>query len=125
MKHDIDRRRRIQWVRQVDLFERCAQESQMHLYPYVLLILFLLPSLSTKAGVPHRVFFCFCFTGQYHTARPYIRVTSIPNFDPTNLPYWDLYVKEGTADTIKVGGTMAGEFTAGLSGEFIHGSCLG
>ena len=55
-------------------------------------------------------------TGQYHTARPYIRVTSIPNFDPTQLPYWDIYVKEGTADTIKIGGTMAGEFTAGLSG---------
>ena len=48
--------------------------------------------------------------------RPYIPVTKIPNFDPTRLPYWDIYVKEGTDSTIKVGGTMAGEFTAGLSG---------
>ena len=40
----------------------------------------------------------------------------IPNFDPTKLPYWEIYESEGTAQTIKVGGTMAGEFTAGLSG---------
>ena len=53
---------------------------------------------------------------QYHSARPYIPVTQIPSFDPTKLPFWDIYVKEGTADTIKVGGTMAGEFIAGLSG---------
>jgi len=53
---------------------------------------------------------------QYHTARPYIRVKGIPNFDPSKLPFWDIYVKEGTADNIKIGGTMAGEFTAGLSG---------
>lgn len=60
----------------------------------------------------------FLYAGQYHTARPYIRVTSIPNFDPSALPYWDIYVKEGIADTIRVGGTMAGEFTAGLSGKW-------
>jgi hypothetical protein len=48
--------------------------------------------------------------------RPYITVSKIPNFDPTRLPYWDTYVKEGKDKTIKVGGTMAGEFTAGLSG---------
>jgi len=54
--------------------------------------------------------------GQYHTARPYIPVKGIPNFDPTQLPYWDIYQREGTADKIKIGGTMAGEFTAGLSG---------
>lgn len=53
---------------------------------------------------------------QYHTMRPYIPVSKIPNFDPTRLPYWDIYVREGKASTIKVGGTMAGEFTAGLSG---------
>eukprot|EP00977_Amphora_coffeiformis_P021986 scaffold10157_cov162-Amphora_coffeaeformis.AAC.4 len=57
-----------------------------------------------------------CAAGQYHTARPYIPVKGIPNFDPTQLPYWDIYQREGTADKIKVGGTMAGEFTAGLSG---------
>jgi hypothetical protein len=48
--------------------------------------------------------------------RPYVTVSKIPNFDPTRLPYWDTYVKEGKDKTIKVGGTMAGEFTAGLSG---------
>ena len=53
---------------------------------------------------------------QYHNMRPYITVSKIPNFDPSKLPYWDIYVKEETAATIKVGGTMAGEFTAGLSG---------
>jgi hypothetical protein len=40
----------------------------------------------------------------------------MPNFDPLQLPYWNTYKCEGKADTIKVGGTMAGEFTVGLSG---------
>jgi hypothetical protein len=53
---------------------------------------------------------------QYHLIRPYIAVTKIPSFDPTVLPFWDIYEREGTADGIKVGGTMAGEFTSGLSG---------
>jgi ABC-type lipoprotein export system ATPase subunit len=53
---------------------------------------------------------------QYHLLRPYISVSKIPNFDPTALPFWEIYEKEGVADSIKVGGTMAGEFTAGLSG---------
>mmetsp|Transcript_9312 Transcript_9312/g.25753 ORF Transcript_9312/g.25753 Transcript_9312/m.25753 type:complete len:485 (-) Transcript_9312:125-1579(-) len=53
---------------------------------------------------------------QYHSMRPYIPVSKIPNFDPTKLPYWDIYVTEGKAKSIQVGGTMAGEFTAGLSG---------
>jgi uridine kinase len=53
---------------------------------------------------------------QYHTLRPYITVKTIPNFDESQLPFWDIYVREGKADTIKVGGTMAGQFTAGLSG---------
>lgn len=48
--------------------------------------------------------------------RPYIKVSAISNFDETQLPYWDTYVKEGTDLTIPVGGTMAGKFTAGLSG---------
>jgi hypothetical protein len=48
---------------------------------------------------------------QYHNIRPYVTVSKIPNFDPSKLPYWDIYVKEGKADSIKVGGTMAGEFT--------------
>ena len=53
---------------------------------------------------------------QYHNMRPYIKVCMIPNFDETELPYWDTYVKENKTSTIQVGGTMAGEFTAGLSG---------
>eukprot|EP00584_Thalassiosira_punctigera_P010888 CAMPEP_0172545922 /NCGR_PEP_ID=MMETSP1067-20121228/15753_1 /TAXON_ID=265564 ORGANISM="Thalassiosira punctigera, Strain Tpunct2005C2" /NCGR_SAMPLE_ID=MMETSP1067 /ASSEMBLY_ACC=CAM_ASM_000444 /LENGTH=531 /DNA_ID=CAMNT_0013332759 /DNA_START=130 /DNA_END=1725 /DNA_ORIENTATION=- len=53
---------------------------------------------------------------QYHNLRPYIAVSSIPNFDPSRLPYWDLYVKEKKADGIIVGGTIAGQFMAGLSG---------
>jgi len=32
------------------------------------------------------------------------------------LPYWNIYEKEGKDQTILIGGTMAGEFTAGLSG---------
>jgi len=48
--------------------------------------------------------------------RPYITVSKIPNFDPTRLPYWQIYEREDTANTIKAGGTMAGQFTAGLSG---------
>lgn len=74
---------------------------------------------------------------QYHTLRPYIPVRKIPNFDPTRLPYWSLYSTKETPEgsrtndvessrdrdvnssynpNIKIGGTMAGEFTAGLSG---------
>ena len=53
---------------------------------------------------------------QYHTVRPYIPVAKIPHFDPTQLPYWSVYEKEGTAGTIPVGGTLAGTFTPGLSG---------
>eukprot|EP00522_Entomoneis_paludosa_P002878 CAMPEP_0172468606 /NCGR_PEP_ID=MMETSP1065-20121228/61671_1 /TAXON_ID=265537 /ORGANISM="Amphiprora paludosa, Strain CCMP125" /LENGTH=487 /DNA_ID=CAMNT_0013226029 /DNA_START=17 /DNA_END=1480 /DNA_ORIENTATION=+ len=53
---------------------------------------------------------------QYHSMRPYIPVSKIPKFDPTRLPYWDIYIREEKADSIQVGGTMAGEFTAGLSG---------
>ena len=50
----------------------------------------------------------------------------IPNFEPSRLPYWDLYANktvEGGAKNasynpaIKIGGTMAGEFTAGLGGQ--------
>jgi hypothetical protein len=43
-------------------------------------------------------------------------VCKIPKFDPTTLPYWDIYIKENKASTIQVGGTMAGEYTSGLSG---------
>jgi ABC-type lipoprotein export system ATPase subunit len=53
---------------------------------------------------------------QYHNIRPYVIVSKIPNFDPKGLPYWDIYEREEKAATIRVGGTMAGEFTAGLSG---------
>ena len=72
----------------------------------------------------HKLHKC-CYVRQYHTVRPYIQVRKIPNFEPSRLPYWDLYAKktvEGGAKNasynpaIKIGGTMAGEFTAGLSG---------
>lgn len=54
---------------------------------------------------------------QHHSMRPYIKVSSIPNFDPSQLPFWeDTYVREGVADTIRVGGYLAGKLTAGLSG---------
>lgn len=53
---------------------------------------------------------------QYHSIRPYVTVSKIPNFDPTGLPYWEIYQNEKKDKSIQVGGTMAGEFTAGLSG---------
>ncbi|CAB9510147.1 expressed unknown protein [Seminavis robusta] len=56
------------------------------------------------------------YVRQYHSLRPYIPVAAIPDFDETELPFWNIYKQEGTAETIKVGGTMAGAFTAGLSG---------
>ena len=69
----------------------------------------------------HKLHKC-CYVRQYHTVRPYIQVRKIPNFEPSRLPYWDLYANktvEGGAKNasynpaIKIGGTMAGEFTAG------------
>ena len=72
----------------------------------------------------HKINKC-CYVRQYHTLRPYIPVGEIPLFDPTRLPYWHLYENrelvpgkknESYNPKIKIGGTMAGEFTAGLSG---------
>ena len=57
------------------------------------------------------------YTRQYHMIRPYIVVRKIPNFDPSQLPFWETYEREGKADSIRVGGTLAGKFTQGLSGE--------
>ena len=31
------------------------------------------------------------YVRQYHTLRPYIPVRKVPDFDPTQLPYWNLY----------------------------------
>ena len=59
------------------------------------------------------------YVRQYHNLRPYVPVSKIPNFDPTKLPFWNLYSDEKSDSynpNILVGGTMAGEFTAGLSG---------
>jgi ABC-type nitrate/sulfonate/bicarbonate transport system ATPase subunit len=67
------------------------------------------------------------YVRQYHTLRPYIPVCMIPNFDPTRLPFWSLYSQKEALDgsgeknasynpKVKIGGTMAGEFHAGLSG---------
>mmetsp|Transcript_6656 Transcript_6656/g.23546 ORF Transcript_6656/g.23546 Transcript_6656/m.23546 type:complete len:500 (-) Transcript_6656:72-1571(-) len=54
------------------------------------------------------------YVRQYHNLRPYVTVAQIPSFDPSKLPFWDLYATE--KQTIKIGGTMAGDFTAGFSG---------
>lgn len=43
-------------------------------------------------------------------------MSQIPNFDPSLLPFWSIYVGEGKDKAIKVGGSMAGKFYAGLSG---------
>eukprot|EP00984_Skeletonema_dohrnii_P031828 scaffold24854_cov78-Skeletonema_dohrnii-CCMP3373.AAC.1 len=53
---------------------------------------------------------------QYHNLRPYITVSSIPAFDPTQLPYWDIYIREKKDESIIVGGTIGGTFMPGLSG---------
>ena len=56
---------------------------------------------------------------QYHTLRPYIPVRKIPDFDPTQLPYWSLYSQKTLKGSdaknvsynpdVKISGTMAGE----------------
>jgi hypothetical protein len=56
---------------------------------------------------------------QYHNIRPYVIVSAIPNFDPKQLPYWDIYEREAKADTIQVGGTMAGQYTGKLDSSFV------
>ena len=61
---------------------------------------------------------------QYHNIRPYVYVSAIPNFDPKQLPYWDIYEREGKADSIQVGGTMAGEFTGTLETSPLKKLCL-
>jgi hypothetical protein len=63
----------------------------------------------------HKAHECI-YIRQYHNIRPYITVSKVPNFDPTELPYWSIYQKEGKDKRIQVGGTMAGEVTNGLSG---------
>jgi hypothetical protein len=52
---------------------------------------------------------------QKPVVRPYIPVSTIPDFDPTLLPFWKFYERNGTAETVKVGGTLAGKFTEGLT----------
>jgi len=67
------------------------------------------------------------YVRQYHTLRPYLPVCKIPAFDPTQLPYWKLYSEKTLVGgggmknvsynpNVKIGGTLAGRFTAGLSG---------
>jgi len=74
----------------------------------------------------HKLHSC-TYIRQYHTLRPYVPVKKIPRFDPTQLPYWKLYSDKELKESggkknesynpgVKIGGTMAGEFTAGLSG---------
>lgn len=56
------------------------------------------------------------YVRQYHNMRPYITVSKIPHFDPTQLSYWNTYQQENVDTTIQVGGTMAGQTVQGLSG---------
>ena len=39
---------------------------------------------------------------QFHSIRPYIPVSKIPKFDPTELPYWNTNVDEEKDLTIQV-----------------------
>jgi hypothetical protein len=48
---------------------------------------------------------------QHHSLRPDITVSRIPNFDPSKLPFWNIYESNGTALTVKVGGFMSGRYT--------------
>lgn len=68
---------------------------------------------TTFLGDVHKNHQC-TYIRQYHNLRPYIAVNLIPNFDQTQLPFWSIYAKENP--DIKIGGTMAGEFTPGFSG---------
>jgi hypothetical protein len=56
----------------------------------------------------------FCPTTLCHSCSPVfgvqITVSNIPEYDPTGLPFWEIYVKEGKSNTIRVGGTLAGNF---------------
>jgi len=78
---------------------------------------------TTFLGDVHKINKC-CYVRQYHTLRPYIPVKKIPKFDPSKLPFWHLYANkeldgaknESYNPGVMIGGTMAGEFTAGLSG---------
>jgi hypothetical protein len=53
---------------------------------------------------------------QYHNIRPYVAIDKVPGFNPSELPFWTIYEKEGKDKTIQVGGTMAGQVTSALSG---------
>lgn len=65
-----------------------------------------------------------CYIRQYHQIRPYIPVCQIPNFDPTMLPFWELYSKRVLNDKtnpsyqpkIKIGGMLGADSVRGLSG---------
>jgi hypothetical protein len=45
-----------------------------------------------------------------YTPGSQITVSKIPEYDPTGLPFWNIYIKEGKSRTIRVGGTLAGNF---------------
>lgn len=66
-----------------------------------------------------------CYLRQYHKLRPYIMVSQLPNFDPSQLPYWSLYNQKSLASgesnksykpNIQVGGTIGADVVPGLSG---------
>ena len=76
-----------------------------------------LPSIgkTTFLNDVHKFHKC-TYIRQYHNLRPYIKVSAIPNFDPRQLPYWDIYIREKKESSIIVGGTIGGQFMPGLSG---------
>ena len=76
-----------------------------------------LPSIgkTTFLNDVHKFHKC-TYIRQYHNLRPYIKVSAIPNFDPRQLPYWDIYIREKKDNSIIVGGTIGGQFMPGLSG---------
>ena len=53
---------------------------------------------------------------QYHSLRPYIKVATIPSFDPAQLPYWNIICNEERDATVAIGGKIGDRFMPGLSG---------
>jgi len=94
---------------------RCT-EREMILFA-LLMFSFSFPCFSplgktTFLNQVHELHHC-TYLRQYHTVRPYITVSKIPNFNPRKLPYWKIYEREGIANSIVAGGTYGGKFIAG------------
>ena len=110
--HDSHRCCRKQWIWCVLLQLRTFIRFPKHPYTYVLTGLHLPHLLGKTTFLNDTTKSHKCtYIRQYHNIRPYVTVSKIPNFDPKGLPYWEIYEREEKDKTIKVGGTMAGEFT--------------